>query len=202
MGMIKKAEFVKSCTQLEHSPNESNMPEYAFIGRSNVGKSTLINMLTGNKKLAKTSQKPGKTQLINYFLIDDEYYIVDLPGYGYAKTSKKMRTEFESIIRHYIFTNPSLTLLFVLLDIRHEPQKNDLEFIQKLGEEAVPFYIIFTKCDKLKSQDLDKNVTKYKTVLSETWDVLPEMILSSGVKTLGKEEILKHIEIINQKINH
>lgn len=176
-----------------------NLPEYAFIGRSNVGKSSLINMLTNNKSLAKTSSKPGKTQTINHFLINKNWYLVDLPGYGFAKTSKTNREKWQKMISDYLLFRENLQLVFVLVDARLEPQRIDIDFMNNLGESGIPFTIIFTKTDKISSGKTMSNIQKMKNVLSETWEELPIMMKSSAVSTAGKEEILNFIEEINQQ---
>lgn len=196
---IKDAKFICSSSAVAQCP-KANMPEYAFIGRSNVGKSSLINMLTGQKVLAKVSSQPGKTKLINHFLINNAWYLVDLPGYGYARTSKKERSAFSSIINDYIAKRENLTLLFVLVDSRLEPQKIDLEFINKLGEYEVPFAIVFTKTDKLSKRDWDVNINRYKTTLLAYWEELPPIFLTSAEKHTGKDEMLSYIESINAEI--
>ena len=196
---IVKAEFVVSNATVEKCP-KPDRHEYAFIGRSNVGKSSLINMLTNNKKLAKTAARPGKTQLINHFLINDMWYMVDLPGYGYARTSETARRQFEKMIRDYILKRENLVCLFVLIDSRLEPQKIDLEFTEWLGENGVPFAIIFTKADKLSGGKAKDNVNKYLKKLSEQWEELPPYFLSSSEKKLGRKEILDYIESINQSV--
>jgi len=195
--IIKKAEFVISNTDPAKCPQDRR-PEYAFIGRSNVGKSSLINMLTGRKGLAMTSSTPGKTQLINHFLINDEWYIVDLPGYGYAQRGKKGREKIREIIDAYLNEREALTCLFLLLDCRHEPQKIDLEFITRLGEAGIPFAIIFTKIDKISSSKLKENIEKYKAKLLETWEELPSIFITSSERKTGREEILNYIEGINK----
>ncbi|MCC8142915.1 MAG: ribosome biogenesis GTP-binding protein YihA/YsxC [Tannerellaceae bacterium] len=194
---IKSAEFVISNTDVKKCP-DSQLPEYAFIGRSNVGKSSLINMLTGKKGLAMTSQKPGKTQLINHFIINDNWYLVDLPGYGYAQRGKEGRENIRRIIEDYILEREQLTNLFVLLDSRHEPQKIDLEFMEWLGENGIPFSIIFTKIDKLSNSKVKENLRIYTEKLLETWEELPPIFLSSSEKKAGKEEILGYIADINK----
>ena len=196
---VVKAEFVVSNATVEKCPKPDRY-EYAFIGRSNVGKSSLINMLTNNKKLAKTAARPGKTQLINHFLINDMWYMVDLPGYGYARTSETARRQFEKMIRDYILKRENLVCLFVLIDSRLEPQKIDLEFMEWLGENGVPFAIIFTKADKLSGGKAKDNVNKYLKKLSEQWEELPPYFLSSSEKKLGRKEILDYIESINQSV--
>jgi len=175
-------------------------PEYAFIGRSNVGKSSLINMLTNNRKLAKTSATPGKTLLINHFIINNEWYLVDLPGYGYAKRSKKEVAKLDQMIRGYILQREQLVNVFVLIDVRLEVQKIDLEFIQWLGESGVPFALVFTKADKLTPNKVNANVEVYKKVLSETWEELPPMFVTSAEKKQGRDEVLDYIEQINKEL--
>jgi len=196
---IKSAEFVISNTDIEKCPKE-RIPEYAFIGRSNVGKSSLINMLTGRKSLAKTSGKPGKTQLINHFKINDNWFLVDLPGYGYAKVSKKDRSIFAKFIYEYLEKRENLICTFVLVDSRHEPQKLDLLFMEWLGKNQVPFVIVFTKMDKLSSSQLNKNLAKYKTEMLKTWEEIPQTFMSSAESGLGKLEILKFIERTNEAV--
>ena len=196
---IKSAEFVISNTDVRKCP-EGTRPEYAFIGRSNVGKSSLINMLTARKGLAMTSQKPGKTLLINHFLINKEWFLVDLPGYGFAQRGKEGRENIRRIIESYVLQRPQLTCLFVLLDCRHEPQKIDLEFMEWLGENEVPFAIIFTKIDKISRGRLTENLNKYKEHLLETWEELPPILLSSSETEDGREEILDYIQSINRQL--
>ncbi|MDL2224263.1 ribosome biogenesis GTP-binding protein YihA/YsxC [Bacteroidales bacterium OttesenSCG-928-M06] len=196
---IKKAEFIISNTQVDKCPQDDK-PEYAFIGRSNVGKSSLINMLTGKKGLAMTSSTPGKTQLINHFLINDEWYLVDLPGYGYAQRGKKGKAQIKNIIDHYLDEREELTCLFVLLDCRHEPQKIDLDFIDKLGESGIPFVLIFTKIDKISTSRLKENFEVYKNKLLETWEELPPIFFTSSEHKKGKEELLDYIDNINKSI--
>ena len=196
---IKSAEFVISNTDGRKCP-EGTRPEYAFIGRSNVGKSSLINMLTARKGLAMTSQKPGKTLLINHFLINKEWFLVDLPGYGFAQRGKEGRENIRRIIESYVLQRPQLTCLFVLLDCRHEPQKIDLEFMEWLGENEVPFAIIFTKIDKISRGRLTENLNKYKERLLETWEELPPILLSSSETKDGREEILDYIQSINRQL--
>jgi GTP-binding protein len=198
MMHIKKAEFVVSNTDPLMCPQDGR-PEYAFIGRSNVGKSSLINMLTGRKDLAMTSSTPGKTQLINHFLINDEWYIVDLPGYGYAQRGKKGREEIQKIILSYLTEREDITCLFVLLDCRLEPQKNDIEFINWLGNEEIPFAIIFTKTDKISQSKLNENIAVYKAKLLEYWEELPPLFYTSAERKKGREEILSYIEGINKE---
>lgn len=194
--VIKSAEFVISNSRVEKCPT-TGLPEYAFIGRSNVGKSSLINMLTARKGLAMTSQKPGKTQLINHFIINDAWYLVDLPGYGYARLGKDSRDSLRRMIEDYVLERKELVLLFVLLDCRHEPQKIDLEFIQWLGEEGVPFALVFTKADKLSKGRLAANVEAYKAKLREEWEELPPIFVSSSEERMGRDELLGYIEEIN-----
>lgn len=196
---IKSADFVISNTDIDKCPKE-RIPEYAFIGRSNVGKSSLINMLTGRKSLAKTSGKPGKTQLINHFKINDNWFLVDLPGYGYAKVSKKNRSIFAKFIYEYLEKRENLICTFVLVDSRHEPQKIDMLFMEWLGQNQIPFVIVFTKMDKLSSSQLNKNITKYKTEMLKTWEDIPQTFRSSAESGLGKSEILKFIEHTNTSV--
>jgi len=199
MMTIQTAEFVISNTQVEKCPQD-NLPEYAFIGRSNVGKSSLINMLTNHSKLAMTSSTPGKTLLINHFLINKKWYLVDLPGYGYALRGKKVQQQLKDIIESYILKREQLTNLFVLIDIRHEPQKNDMDFVRWLGENGIPFAIIFTKADKLNIAKTRENVNNYMNILHEEWEELPPYFVSSSEKRTGKEDILKYIEKINKSL--
>lgn len=194
--VIKSAEFVISNSQVSKCPT-TGLPEYAFIGRSNVGKSSLINMLTGKKGLAMTSQKPGKTQLINHFIINGAWYLVDLPGYGYARLSKDGREKLKTMIEDYTLERKELVCLFVLVDSRHEPQKIDLEFIQWLGEEGVPFTLVFTKADKLTKGRLAANLEAYKARLLEEWEELPPIFVTSSEQQLGRDELLSYIEGIN-----
>ena len=194
--VIKSAEFVISNSRVEKCPT-TGLPEYAFIGRSNVGKSSLINLLTARKGLAMTSQKPGKTQLINHFIINDAWYLVDLPGYGYARLGKDSRDSLRRMIEDYVLERKELVLLFVLLDCRHDPQKIDLEFIQWLGEEGVPFALVFTKADKLSKGRLAANVKAYKAKLHEEWEELPPIFVTSSEERMGRDELLGYIEEIN-----
>jgi len=196
---IKKAEFLISNTDLSKAPQEA-LPEYAFIGRSNVGKSSLINMLTNHKKLAKTSGTPGKTQLINHFKINDEWFLVDLPGYGYARTSKTSRRKFQKLITDYFKGRKNLVNAFVLIDSRHPPQKIDMEFMRWLGENQIPFSIVFTKADKLSSNELGKNLRKYKMKFLQEWQSLPQIFVTSASSKLGKEEILNYIGRLNEMV--
>lgn len=203
--MITKAEFVISSPDVMQCP-KTTLPEYAFIGRSNVGKSSLINMLTHNPKLARTSQKPGKTLLINHFYIESNqpWHIVDLPGYGYARASQNQRDNLRRMIERYCLLREQLCNLFVLVDSRLEPQKIDLEFMNWLGEQQIPFSIVFTKADKLGRERLKENVEAYKQVLMETWEELPPIFITSSEKNQGGEEIVNYIEEINQSLanNH
>ena len=197
--IIKDAQFVISNTDYRKCPADGK-PEYAFIGRSNVGKSSLINMLTNRKGLAMTSSKPGKTQLINHFIINDEWYLVDLPEYGYAQRGKEGREQIRKIIDSYIKNRAELTCLFLLLDCRHEPQKIDMEFINWLGEEEVPFVIVFTKTDKLSKSKLSENISKYLDKLKETWEELPQIFYTSSEHRIGGDEILDYIEQVNKSL--
>lgn len=196
---IKQAEFVISAPMVSMCPQDTK-PEYAFIGRSNVGKSSLINMLTNHKKLAKTSATPGKTLLINHFIINKEWYLVDLPGYGYAKRSKKEIDKLDQMIRGYILQREQLVNVFVLVDVRLEPQKIDLEFIEWLGMSSIPFAIMFTKADKLSVGKVSANVEAYKKKLLETWEELPPIFLTSSEKRQGRDDVLDYIEQINQSL--
>ena len=197
---IKSAEFVVSNSDIAKCP-KSMLPEYAFIGRSNVGKSSLINMLTGRKSLAKTSGKPGKTQLINHFLINKNWHLVDLPGYGYARVSKSSKKVFQKFITQYFNKRQQLVCGFVLVDIRHKPQPIDLEFMEWLGENAIPFCIIFTKADKLKPKAIENHVEDYKTILLETWEDMPTYFITSSSKSIGKEDLLGFIDGLNNEMN-
>ena len=199
MMKITSAEFIVSNSDVSKCPNNS-FPEYAFIGRSNVGKSSLINMLTSRKKLAKTSGRPGKTQLINHFLINKNWYLVDLPGYGYAKVSKSAKKIFQKFITDYFNKRKQLVSAFVLVDIRHEPQPIDLDFMQWLGENLIPFSIIFTKADKLKPKAIERQIEHYKNVLLESWEEIPNYFITSSTKGIGQEEVLEYIESINKNL--
>ena len=196
---IKSATFVMSNTDVRKCP-PGNRPEYAFIGRSNVGKSSLINMLTRQKGLALTSQKPGKTVLINHFFINEDWYLVDLPGYGYAQRGKEGRENIRRIIESYILGREQLTNLFVLIDCRHEPQKIDLAFMEWLGENGVPFSIVFTKIDKISKGRLQENVRIYSEKLLETWEELPSFFYTSSEKREGRDELLDYIEEVNRSL--
>lgn len=190
---INSATFISSYADVKKCP-APDKPEFAFIGRSNVGKSSLINMLTGRKALAKTSVKPGKTQTINHFLINEAWYLVDLPGYGYASVSKTLKAGFGKMIEDYVGTRENLTCLLVLIDPRVEPQKNDLSFINWAGGKGVPLAIIFTKADKLSKQELQKNVARFQRALLQEWESLPPMMMTSAEKRIGREEVLDFIE--------
>lgn len=195
---INNAEYLISNARVEQCP-ATDVPEYAFIGRSNVGKSSLINMLTGRKSLAKTSQTPGKTLLINHFSINHgQWHIVDLPGYGYAARGKKQRDEIRRIIEDYVLMRPQMTVLFVLVDCRHEPQKIDLEFMEWLGENQVPFAIVFTKADKIGPRVLESNMATYKKVLLRQWEELPPIFVTSSTTSQGRDELLSYIGELNQ----
>jgi GTP-binding protein len=196
---IKSAEFVVSNSEVAKCPKD-NLPEYAFIGRSNVGKSSLINMLTDKKSLAKTSGRPGKTQLINHFIINSNWYLVDLPGYGYARVSKSSKKKFQKFITDYFEKRPQLVSAFVLVDIRHKPQPIDLEFMQYMGESGIPFGIIFTKADKLKPAAIDRHVNDYCEVLLKTWEELPQYFVTSSSKSIGKDNLLEFIGSTNEEI--
>lgn len=195
---IKTAEFLVSNTEVAKCP-DSLLPEYAFIGRSNVGKSSLINMLTKKKNLAKTSGRPGKTQLINHFLINKDWHLVDLPGYGYARVSKTAKKTFQKFITAYFEQRKQMICAFVLIDSRHEPQPIDLEFMRWMGERAIPFYIIFTKADKLRPKALERNIEIYKNKMLETWEEIPEYFTTSAESELGRDEVLNLIDGINQE---
>lgn len=194
---INRAEFLTSNTDVTKLPTPDKA-EYAFIGRSNVGKSSLINAITRRKGLAKTSQKPGKTQLINHFIINDEWYLVDLPGYGFAQTSKKNRAEWEKFIREYLTRRENLQCVFVLIDSRHEPQKIDLDFCYWLGEQGIPFFLLFTKADKHSIVKSDQNIAKFRKALKEWFEEVPGHILTSSETKLGCEKVLETIHEINQ----
>jgi GTP-binding protein len=196
---IKNAEFIISNTDYLKCP-EGKFPEYAFIGRSNVGKSSLINMLCNRKDLAMTSSKPGKTLLINHFMINKNWYLVDLPGYGYATAGKKMREQLKNIIESYLLYREQLTLVFLLIDCRHEPQQIDVDFMNWLGENGIPFSIVFTKSDKLSHAQLQDNMKKYQQKLLESWETLPEIFVTSSEKFKGKEDILNYISEINKTL--
>ena len=195
--IIKDAQFILSSTEIEKCPAPT-LPEYAFIGRSNVGKSSLINMLTNHKGLAKTSSKPGKTQLINHFLINNEWYLTDLPGFGFAKVSKDTKAKWDTMINKYLVKRENLMCVFLLIDSRLELQKVDKNLMEFLGENQVPFVIIFTKIDKLSKPKIESNIASIKKEMLRDWDALPEMFASSSEKQIGKEEILGFIEETNK----
>lgn len=196
---VAHAEFLVSNTRVDHCP-KSKLPEYAFIGRSNVGKSSLINMLCNRKRLAKTSSRPGKTQLINHFLINNKWHLVDLPGYGYARASKTQKKTFQKFITDYFNKRKELVSAFLLIDIRHEPQPTDLDFMRWLGENYIPFTIVFTKADKIKEREIEKKVSVYLEKLKEDWESLPKYFITSSEKRMGRDELLGHIHEINENI--
>ena len=196
---ITKAEFLMSNTRIDRLPND-NIPEYAFIGRSNVGKSSLINMLVQRRGLAKTSSVPGKTVAINHFIVNDAWYLVDLPGYGYAQHSKKQRDAWRIMINQYITQRRNLVTTFVLVDSRIEPQNNDLGFMEWLGENQVPFCIVFTKADKVSKAELEKNVEAFKSRLLEEWEELPPIFITSSEKKMGRDEVLDYIAQQNSEV--
>ena len=198
---IKTATFVVSNQDVSKCP-ENNLAEYAFIGRSNVGKSSLINMLTNKKKLAKTSGRPGKTQLINHFLINEQWYLVDLPGYGYARVSKSSKKTFQKFITAYFRKRKQLVSAFVLVYIRHEPQQIDLNFMQWLGEHQIPFSIIFTKSDKLKPKAIERNVAHYQSTINKSWEELHQHFITSSASYEGKEQLLNYIDSINLSLKN
>jgi len=195
--MIKQGRFLISNTDVKKCP-AADRPEYAFIGRSNVGKSSLINMLVGQNSLAKVSVRPGKTQLINHFIVDESWYLVDLPGYGYAKISISVKEKFQQLISNYILNRENLYCLFVLIDVRHSPQKIDIEFITWLGENHIPFAIIFTKADKLGKVTVAQNVGAYSQELKKLWEELPSILVSSSLDGTGRDEIISFIENVNK----
>jgi GTP-binding protein len=197
--VIKDVQFIKSSPDVKSCP-DTEIPEYAFVGRSNVGKSSLINYLTNKIKLAKTSGDPGRTRLINHFLVNDSWHIVDLPGYGYAKVAKTERAKFLQIIYSYLLNRKSLVCLFLLIDSRHDPQTNDLQFMRWLGEKMIPFVICFTKTDKLSSSQLLKSITTYKQTLLKEWESLPQIFCTSTTQDRGKTEILNFIEATNKTL--
>lgn len=193
-----KAQFITSNTAIDKCP-KPDLPEYAFIGRSNVGKSSLINMLSGNKNLAKTSGRPGKTQLINHFLFENSWYLVDLPGYGYAKVSKAKKADWGRMIVQYLKERKNLMCVFVLIDVRIEPQEVDLEFLLWLGENQIPFVMVFTKCDKLSAPKRDKNIAGYKREMLKSWEFMPQYFATSAVESLGRDQILSFVHEVNEK---
>lgn len=196
---ITTAQFLQSNTDVSKCP-AGNQPEYAFIGRSNVGKSSLINMLCDRQSLAKVSGTPGKTQLINHFLINNSWHLVDLPGYGYAKVGRDARAKFQRIITDYVTRRQQLTLLFVLVDCRHEPQRIDQEFMRMLGENGMPFAIIFTKADKLKPEALQRNIDAYRRQMLQEWEELPPIFITSALHRTGRDAVLDYIDQINQTL--
>ena len=196
---INSAEFQCSSPRADMCP-KTELPEYAFIGRSNVGKSSLINMLTGRNKLAMTSSTPGKTMMVNHFLINKEWYLVDLPGYGFAQRGKREMDKLWNLISHYVLEREQLTCLFVLIDIRHEPQQKDLQFLQFLGENGVPFAIIFTKADKISRQNIQLNVSSYLKQLESSWEELPPHFITSATSKMGRDEVLNYIDSINKNL--
>ena len=196
---INTAEFIISNSEVDKCPKEI-IPEYAFIGRSNVGKSSLINMLTNHKNLAKTSGRPGKTQLINHFIVNDQWYLVDLPGYGYAKASKTQKEKFQGFITDYFFKREQLSCAFVLIDIRLEPQKIDLDFMTFLGENGIPFVMVFTKADKLTLNKINQNIAFYHKTMLEFWEDFPNYFVTSAENGMGREDILLYIEQLNEDL--
>jgi GTP-binding protein len=194
---INSVQFIKSSAKLDQCP-DTKLPEYAFVGRSNVGKSSLINCLTNRKKLALTSGNPGKTRLINHFLVNENWYLVDLPGYGYAKLSKKERIKFEHMIKDYLLNRTNMVCLFLLIDIRHEPIDADIEFLSWLGQNLIPFTIVFTKADKINHEQVQKNISNYKEFLLDSWESLPEIFATSSTNNLGNKELLNYIEDTNR----
>ena len=196
---ITSAEFIKSSPRADMCP-ETDLPEYAFIGRSNVGKSSLINMLTEKSKLAMTSSTPGKTMLVNHFLINKNWFLVDLPGYGFAQRGKREMDKLQNLISHYVLDRKQLTCLFVLIDIRHEPQKKDIDFLDFLGENQVPFAIIFTKADKVTRQKMQANVNAYLRFLKSWWEELPPHFITSSTSRMGRDELLDYIDSINKSL--
>lgn len=199
MNPVKTAVFEKSSSKIEECPT-TKIPEYAFIGRSNVGKSSLINHITGNKKLAKISGKPGKTQLINHFLIDEQWYLVDLPGYGWAQVSKTAKAKWKKMIDRYLLERKNLALVFLLIDSRHEPQKIDLEFMRWLGKNGVPFILVYTKVDKQGKNQTESNIAKYRKVLKKEWEELPKYFTSSNVTGEGME-IIDYVRQLNEELH-
>ena len=197
---VANAEFVVSNTNVEQCP-KTKLPEYAFIGRSNVGKSSLINMLCNKKKLAKTSSRPGKTQLINHFLINKQWYLVDLPGYGYARTSKAQKKTFQKFITDYLIKRKELISTFLLIDLRHKPQPLDLKYMRWLGKNLIPFSIIFTKADKLKEAEINEYILKYLNDIRKDWEEIPQHFITSSEKKIGKSELLNYIDEINKSIS-
>tara|TARA_B100001287_G_scaffold188570_1_gene159230 strand:- start:4323 stop:4922 length:600 start_codon:yes stop_codon:yes gene_type:complete len=197
--MIREATFVKSSSKLEECP-KTGLPEYVFLGRSNVGKSSLINMLVERNKLSKTSSKPGKTQLINHFIINQKLFFVDLPGYGWAKTSKKNRESWDKMTKNYLLNSDKIALIFILIDIRLKPQEIDIDYINYLGKNKLPVNLIFTKADKIKKSEIDKRIDEFTSSLSQYWSSIPNYFISSSLKKIGKKEIIKYIFEINENL--
>ena len=198
--MIKEAKFVKSSSKLEECP-KTDLPEYVFLGRSNVGKSSLINMLVEKNKLSKTSSKPGKTQLINHFVINKKLFFVDLPGYGWAKTSKSNRESWDNMTKKYLLNSEKLVLIFILIDIRIKPQDIDIKYINFIGKNNLPVNLIFTKVDKIKKYEIDKRINDFTSSLNKFWSSIPNYFISSSLNKTGREEILKYIFEINENLN-
>ncbi|MEL0009684.1 MAG: ribosome biogenesis GTP-binding protein YihA/YsxC [Flammeovirgaceae bacterium] len=198
--MIKEAKFVKSSSKLEECP-KTDLPEYVFLGRSNVGKSSLINMLVERNKLSKTSSKPGKTQLINHFIINKKLFFVDLPGYGWAKTSKSNRESWDNMTKKYLLNSEKLVLIFILIDIRIKPQDIDIKYINFIGKNNLPVNLIFTKVDKIKKYEIDKKINDFTSSLNKFWSSIPNYFISSSLNKTGREEILKYIFEINENLN-
>lgn len=197
--MIREATFVKSSSKLEECP-KTGLPEYVFLGRSNVGKSSLINMLVERNKLSKTSSKPGKTQLINHFIVNQKLFFVDLPGYGWAKTSKKNRESWDNMTKDYLLNSDKIALIFILIDIRLKPQEIDINYINYLGKNKLPVNLIFTKADKIKKSEIDKRIDEFTTSLSQYWSSIPNYFISSSLKKIGRKEIIKYIFEINENL--
>lgn len=197
--MIREATFVKSSSKLEECP-KTGLPEYVFLGRSNVGKSSLINMLVERNKLSKTSSKPGKTQLINHFIVNQKLFFVDLPGYGWAKTSKKNRESWDNMTKDYLLNSDKIALIFILIDIRLKPQEIDINYINYLGKNKLPVNLIFTKVDKIKKSEIDKRIDEFTASLSQYWSSIPNYFISSSLKKIGRKEIIKYIFEINEKL--
>ena len=197
--MIREATFVKSSSKLEECP-KTGLPEYVFLGRSNVGKSSLINMLVERNKLSKTSSKPGKTQLINHFIVNQKLFFVDLPGYGWAKTSKKNRESWDNMTKDYLLNSDKIVLIFILIDIRLKPQEIDINYINYLGKNKLPVNLIFTKADKIKKNDIDKRIDEFTASLSQYWSSIPNYFISSSLKKIGRKEIIKYIFEINENL--
>ena len=197
--MIREATFVKSSSKLEECP-KTGLPEYVFLGRSNVGKSSLINMLVERNKLSKTSSKPGKTQLINHFIVNQKLFFVDLPGYGWAKTSKKNRESWDNMTKDYLLNSDKIALIFILIDIRLKPQEIDINYINYLGKNKLPVNLIFTKADKIKKSEIDKRIHEFTASLSQYWSSIPNYFISSSLKKIGRKEIIKYIFEINENL--